>query len=143
MEIKIGKYNLGNPLKLLTFLWFGLRCVLYCLYCLFWLWLPVMGIPWLVVGLSNQDLCHNGGAFYLVVMGGLTLLSLIIQHCLIICCTEIREGKILSRILFGSVFLAILITTIWGSVNVFGEFYNFLGRAERSEVSFKFLSSKS
>ena len=123
MEIKKGLWlGLSNLLSVWALIWF-----------------PVMGIPWLVVGLQNQDLCNNGGAYYLVVMGGLALAIGFLSCCLFTNFTD----KIFARFLFAPVFLAILITTIWGSVNVFGEFYNFLGRAERSEVSFKFLSSKS
>ena len=78
----------------------------------------VMGFAMFVVGIQNQDLCNNGGAYYLEVMGGLTLGILILMGMFRCCC----DPDIL-RFIHAAGIIASLITYLWGSVAVFGEFF--------------------
>ena len=82
------------------------------------LYSSVMGFAMFVVGIQNQDLCNNGGAYYLEVMGGLTLGILILMGMFRCCC----DPDIL-RFIHAAGIIASLITYLWGSVAVFGEFF--------------------
>ena len=83
---------------------------------LYWL---AMGIAMFVVGLLNHDLCNNGGAYSLEVMGGLALVIVILMGMLQ-CCDPDYLGCMQAAGI-----IAILITKIWASVTVFGKFHIF------------------